>query len=95
MEGGGGLGRTGDVHRNVEGRLRLEVFTEVATAPGGTMMEEDVGEGMTEDVEYGGGGGIKAHFSWQCWRHVGNMLATYQKVTEFGSTCVSVPTQKF
>jgi hypothetical protein len=62
MEGGGRLGRTGDVHRAVEGCLRLEVLMEVATAAGGTMMEEDVGEGTTEDMEfYGRGGGIEAH----------------------------------
>ncbi len=52
----------GDVHCTVEGRLRLEVLTEVATAAGGTMMEDDVGEGMTEDAEfYGRGGGVEAH----------------------------------
>jgi hypothetical protein len=32
--------------------------------------------------------------SWQCWQHVGNTSATCQKVTKFGLTCVSVPTQK-
>ncbi len=95
MEGGGGLGRTGDVHCAVEGRLRLEVFTEVLTAAGGTTIEKDVGEGTTEDAEfYGRGGGVEAHLSWQCQQHVGDMLATCQKVTKFGSTCMSVPTQK-
>jgi hypothetical protein len=83
MEGGGGLGRTGDVHCAMEGCLRLEVLTEVATAAGGTMMEEDVGEGTTEDAEfYGGGGGVKAHLSWQCWQHVGDMSATCQQRVE-------------
>jgi hypothetical protein len=35
-----------------------------------------------------------ALLSWQCWQHVGNMLATCQKVAKFGSTCMLVPTQK-
>jgi hypothetical protein len=34
------------------------------------------------------------NLSWQCWRHVGNMSATCQKVTKFGLTCMSVLTQK-
>ncbi len=63
MERGGGLGRMGDVHHAVKGCLRLEVLTEVATAAGGTIMEEDVGEGTSEDAEfYGRGGGVKAHW---------------------------------
>ncbi len=32
--------------------------------------------------------------SWQCRKHVGDTLATCQKVAKFGSTCMSVPTQK-
>jgi hypothetical protein len=32
--------------------------------------------------------------SWQCRGHFGNMSVTRQKVAKFGSTCLSVPTQK-
>ncbi len=32
--------------------------------------------------------------SWECWQHDGNMLPTCQNVTDFGSTCVLMPTQK-
>ncbi len=32
--------------------------------------------------------------SWECWQHVGDMSATCQNITNFGSTCVLVPTQK-
>ncbi len=32
--------------------------------------------------------------SWQCRQHVGDTLATCQKVAKFGSTCMSMPTQK-
>jgi hypothetical protein len=79
------------VHRAVEAHLWLEVLTEVATVAGGMMMEEDVGEGTTEDAEfYGRGGGLEDTLA----GIVGDMSATCRKVNKFGSTCVLVPTQK-
>jgi hypothetical protein len=33
---------------------------------------------------------VLGDFSWECWRHVGDMLATCQNVNEFGNFCMQV-----
>jgi hypothetical protein len=40
-------------------------------------------------------GFVAATLSWECRRHVGEMLAICRNVDEFGNFCVSVPTPKF
>jgi hypothetical protein len=46
------------------------------------------------DTKKEGNSKIWEDLSWQCWQHVGDTLAMRQKVAKFGSTCMSVPTQK-